>query len=79
MPLSIWNLILAVHLADRRHPHYQLAQPDRFEEDLQIRRVRLRPSQPPPTSLPPPHSRGSIIVCFVFGCAQRNGKPEKMI
>jgi hypothetical protein len=30
-----------------------LLQPDRFEEDLQISRLRLRPPSPPP-SLPPP-------------------------
>jgi hypothetical protein len=30
-----------------------LLQPDRFEEDLQISRLRLRPP-PPPQSLPPP-------------------------
>lgn len=29
-----------------------LLQPDRFEEDLQISRVRLRPPQPTPTALP---------------------------
>jgi len=31
-----------------------LLQPDRFEEDLQISRVCLRPPQAPPTSVPPP-------------------------
>jgi hypothetical protein len=31
-----------------------LLQPDRFEEDLQIGRVRLRPPQPTPAALPPP-------------------------
>jgi len=31
-----------------------LLQPDRFEEDLQISRVRLRPTQPTPAALPPP-------------------------
>jgi len=30
-----------------------LLQPDRFEEDLQISRVRLRPPQPPPVALRP--------------------------
>jgi hypothetical protein len=30
-----------------------LLQPDRFEEDLQISRVRLRPSQPPPAARQP--------------------------
>jgi hypothetical protein len=30
-----------------------LLQPDRFEEDLQISRVRLRPPAPPPPPLPP--------------------------
>ena len=31
-----------------------LLQPDRFEEDLQISRVRLRPAPPPATSMPSP-------------------------
>lgn len=31
-----------------------LLQPDRFEEDLQISRVRLRPSPPPPPPPAPP-------------------------
>jgi hypothetical protein len=31
-----------------------LLQPDRFEEDLQISRVRLRPPPPPTQSAPPP-------------------------
>src|SRR5512136_1252154 len=31
-----------------------LLQPDRFEEDLQISRVRLRPPPPPPVALRPP-------------------------
>jgi hypothetical protein len=31
-----------------------LLQPDRFEEDLQISRVRLRPLPPPATSMPSP-------------------------
>jgi len=31
-----------------------LLQPDRFEEDLQISRVRLRPPPPAPATPPPP-------------------------
>lgn len=31
-----------------------LLQPDRFEEDLQISRVRLRPHRPPPPTRPSP-------------------------
>ena len=33
-----------------------LLQPDRFEEDLNIRRVRLEPLPRPPTPAPPPLS-----------------------